>query len=133
LLNVNVYTFSPDEQLISCCCCPVTPDGLASLSVRNDLINNTLTPGVPTSVVTKLVATNSAGALVPGLAAYGATLHAAPATGVFGMTETKFTPATLSQAELTRLTSLCAFIQTNGSGFGICNSCRLGGLGAAHF
>src|ERR1700730_14720083 len=53
---VNVYTFSPDEQLISCCACPVTPDGLVSLSARNDLISNTLTPGVPTSVVTKVLA-----------------------------------------------------------------------------
>ncbi|MGI8988946.1 MAG: hypothetical protein ACR2I2_05075 [Bryobacteraceae bacterium] len=46
-LCVNVYTFSPDEQLISCCSCPVTPNGLASLSARNDLISNTLTPGAP--------------------------------------------------------------------------------------
>ncbi|MGI8988943.1 MAG: hypothetical protein ACR2I2_05060 [Bryobacteraceae bacterium] len=132
-LNVNVYTFSPDEQLISCCCCPVTPDGLISLSVRNDLISNTLTPGVPTSVVTKLVATDSTGALAPGLAAYGTTLHAAPAPGVFGATETRFTRATLSAAELARITQLCAFIQTNGSGFGVCKSCRFGGLGASHF
>jgi hypothetical protein len=46
------------------------------------------------------------------------------------MTETAFTPSTLSATELTRITSLCGFIQSNGSGFGICRSCRLGGLGA---
>src|SRR5580704_11954419 len=54
---VNVYTFAPDEQEISCCTCQVTPDGLASLSVKNSLINNTLTGVVPTAVVIKLVAT----------------------------------------------------------------------------
>jgi len=37
----------------------------------------------------------------------------------------------LSAAELARVTSFCGFIQSNGSGFGICRSCRLGGLGAA--
>ncbi|MDQ2901203.1 MAG: hypothetical protein M3Y07_15605, partial [Acidobacteriota bacterium] len=82
--------------------------------------------------VTKLVATTSAGVLAPGLAAWGSTLHTAPTPGLFGITETPFTRATLSQAELTRLTTLCGFIQTNGSGFGTCKSCRLGGLGASN-
>src|SRR6202030_3842230 len=53
---VNVYTFDPAEEMISCCACPVTPNGLNSLSVRNDLIGNTLTPGKPTSVIIKLLA-----------------------------------------------------------------------------
>ena len=51
----NVYTFDPAEELISCCACPITPNGLVSLSARNDLISNTLTPGVPTSITVKLV------------------------------------------------------------------------------
>ena len=141
---VNVYTFSPDEQLISCCACPVTPDGLVSLSARNDLISNTLTPGVPTSIVIKLLAstgttcnaaTVSPEALAPGMAAWGTTIHALPVTPgspatTYGVTETAFTPSTLSAAEFTRIRTLCGFIETNGSGFGICKSCRLGGLGA---
>jgi hypothetical protein len=144
---MNVYTFSPDEQLISCCSCPITPDGLVSLSARNDLISNTLTPGVPTSIVIKLVASagtpacnastpgTGANVLVPGLAAWGTTIHALPVTPgspatTYGVTETAFTNATLSAAELVRITTLCGFIQTNGSGFGICRSCRFGGLAA---
>src|SRR5438552_3045876 len=139
----NVYTFSPDEQLISCCSCPVTPNGLVSLSAKSDLISNTLTPAVPTSIVIKILATvpvagscnNSAAAvtaatLAPGLASWGTTLHAGPtALPLFG-TETAFTPATLSASELGRLNDLCNFILANGSGFGVCRSCRLGGLGA---
>jgi hypothetical protein len=149
-LCVNVYTFSPDEQEVSCCACLVTPNALQSLSVKNDLISNTLTPAVPTSVVVKLLATiggatvgscnaATAGAgtatTSPGLAAWGTTLHGIVAAlgaeeRAVGLTETPFTPATLSATELTRITSLCGFIQSNGSGFGICRSCRLGGLGA---
>jgi len=134
---VSVYTFSPDEQLISCCSCTVTPNALVSLSARNDLTSNTLTPAVPGSIVVKLLsstggACNAAtpGALATGLLAWGTTIHANPAGGGFSVTETAFTPASLGEAERVRITSLCGFIQTNGSGFGICRSCRAGGLGA---
>jgi probable HAF family extracellular repeat protein len=30
----NVYTFNYDEQMASCCSCPVTPNGLVSLSIQ---------------------------------------------------------------------------------------------------
>ncbi len=138
-LAVNVYTYDPSEELVSCCCCVVTPNGLISLSVANDLLSNTLTPGVVTSGVVKLVSSsggtgcNAATAgtagntLVPGLVAWETNLHSGP-SGT-SMTETAFTPATLSGAELNRATLLCSFIQTNGTGFGICKSCRFGGLG----
>src|SRR6185312_9149753 len=91
-LCANVYAFTPDEQLVSCCSCPVTPNGLVSLSAKNDLASNTLTPAVPTALVIKLLATapvagscnNSAAAvttatLVPGMLAWGTTIHATPA------------------------------------------------------
>jgi hypothetical protein len=140
-LCVNVYAFSPDEQMISCCSCPVTPNGLVSLSAKADLISNTLTPAVPTSIVIKLLASvpvggscassaASPGALSSGMLAWGTTSHAGPTAGAFSITETEFLPATLSAGELTRLTQLCTFINGNGSGFGLCRSCRLGGLGA---
>lgn len=139
---VNVYAFSPDEQMISCCSCPVTPNGLVSLSSRNDLISNTLTPAVPTSIVVKLLASTpvagscsgsaaAPGPLTSGMLAWGTTLHATPTAGAFALTETQFLPATLSAGELARLTNLCTFINANGSGFGICRSCRLGGLGGS--
>ena len=150
---VNVYAFSPDEQMISCCSCPVTPNGLVSLSARRDLVNNTLTPAVPTSIVVKLVASTpvggscsgsaaSWGTLTSGMLAWGTTVHAGAAAGSAAViTETPFLPATLSAlgqdgppplgiGEAARLQNLCTFIQANGSGFGICSTCRLGGLGA---
>ena len=139
---VNVYAFSPDEQMISCCSCPVTPNGLVSLSTRRDLVNNTLTPAVPTAIVVKLLASApvsgscsgsaaNPGALTSGMLAFGTTVHAGAAAGSeAAITETQFLPATLSPGEFDRLRNLCTFINANGSGFGICSSCRLGGLGA---
>jgi hypothetical protein len=143
---VNVYAFSPDEQLISCCSCLVTPNGLVSLSANNDLVSNTLTGVRPNSIVVKLLSTlagtggtgtsctNSAAlagtaTIVPGMLAWGTTLHAAP-SGNFAVRETAFSPATLSPGELASITNRCTNIIGNGSSFGICKSCRPGGLGA---
>jgi hypothetical protein len=137
---VNVYTFDPSEELVSCCSCPVTPDGLKSLSVKQDLVSNTLTPGVPGSVVIKLVASspiadacNAASPtttnVVSGMMAWGTSLHQNTVSGNFELTENVFIPKPLSVSELGKLTSYCGFIQAVGSGFGICRSCSLGGLG----
>ena len=132
----NVYVFSPDEQLVACCSCVVTPNALVSLSARNDLIANTLTPAVPNSITVKLLASagtscNAANVpaanLAPGMRAWATTLHASPVAGTYAVTETQFSPAVLSAPELARITSECAFIQVVGSGYGICRSCRLGG------
>jgi hypothetical protein len=142
----NVYGFSSDEQMVSCCSCPVTPNGLVSLSVAQDIATNTLTPARPTSLVIKLLATTPVGGtcsgsaasatvanLTVGLAAWGTTPHSAGALNAapYSITETAFTPATLSASELAHLTSVCGFIIGQGSTFGICKSCRLGGLGAS--
>ena len=146
---VNVYAFSPDEQLISCCSCLITPNGLVSLSVNQDLISNTLTGVRPNSVVVKLVNTgagptftgtsctnSAAGAgtasfpLAGGMAAFGTSIHAAPAPGTFQGMETPFVTSPLSPAELASITNRCINIVGNGSSFGICRSCRVGGLSA---
>jgi hypothetical protein len=146
---VNLYAFSPDEQMVACCSCPVTPDELVSLSVAQDIASSTLTPRRPTSLVIKLLATVPAGGtcagsaatveiatLAPGLAAWGTTAHSTGAlgTGPWVITETPFTPSTLGAGEITRLGSACSFIigslGSNGFGFGLCGACRFGGLGA---
>ncbi len=152
----NVYVFAEDQQLISCCTCPLTPNHLRTLSVRNDLINNTLTPGVPSAVTVALLAVAPGTApgvpapgagvvfsgacdtqlltnpnqLTSGLRAWGTTIHQAPG-GTYQVTETKFTNAPLSPGEFVKLVTYCGFIRANGSGFGICGSCRDGAAGAA--
>ena len=47
------------------------------------------------------------------------------------ITETGFIPATLSDGELKSITNRCTNIIGNGSTFGQCSSCRLGGLGGS--
>src|SRR5271165_582476 len=37
----NVSVFDPNETMIACCTCPVSKDGVRSLSAQSDLINNT--------------------------------------------------------------------------------------------
>ena len=135
----NLYAFSPDEQMISCCSCRVTPDGLNSFSIRNDIISNTLTGVMPTSVVVKLVGSapskkgcdpssvNSTN-LTSGMVAWGTTLHLTPVAGAVDLTEEEFTSPVLSATELGNLASQCGFILNHGSGFGICRGCRAGGL-----
>ncbi len=153
---VNVYAFDPGEELISCCSCLVTPDQTVNLGVNRDLTVKTLTGVVPTSVTVKLLATlagtggtgsscnnsaaqvqNAATVIVSGMAAWGTTLHATPTAGAYATTETSFTPSTLStgaagtSTELQSIGGRCASILGNGSGFGVCNSCRAGGLGGS--
>jgi hypothetical protein len=49
----------------------------------------------------------------------------------YGVVETEFNNAEPSEAEVVRMTQLCSFIRANGSGYGICKSCAVGGLGAS--
>ena len=128
------------------------------LTANNDLVSNTLTGIRPNSIVMKLVATatgpgpsfsgsscsNSAALaggpafpLADGMLAFGTTLHTdssidpPPAGSSFSVTETPFLPASLSPDELTSIRSRCTNIIGNGSTFGICHSCRAGGLGGS--
>ncbi len=154
---VNTYVFDPQEEEIGCCSCLVTPNGLNSLSAKADLISNNLTPAVPTSIVIKLVATTPAPAtaaagapltvcnpatfligglpLATGMLAWGSTLEPSSTPGTYNAVSVPFLNANISGvavgSELAGLTELCNFIQANGTGFGICKSCRLGALGGA--
>jgi hypothetical protein len=143
---VNAYTFDSGEELISCCSCLVTCNQTVNFGVNRDLTSRTLTGVVPGSVTIKLVsslaggdgtgtsctnaaATVTTAVLAGGLAAWGTTLHATP-TGGFDTTEAPFTGSTLTQGELASIGGRCAATLGNGSGFGVCSSCRAGALGA---
>jgi hypothetical protein len=74
-------------------------------------------------------------AIAQGIASRGTTIHALRLRRAARQLLTEgryaaFTNANLSTTEFTRITTLSGFIQTKGSGFGICKSCLIGGLGA---
>jgi len=132
-LCVNVYTFDPMEEMLSCCACPLTPNALASMSVKNSLLSNTANGENPSSAVIKLVATSgvacdptnvTAPQLAPGLRAWGTTLHPTPKGA--GLTENPFAVSSLSASELARLNASCTAVTINGSGRGICKGCANG-------
>jgi hypothetical protein len=142
----NVYTFDPGEELISCCSCLITPDQTVNLGVLRDLTVKTLTGVQPASVTVAVLSTLAGGngtgtsctnsaamvateTLANGIAAWGTTLHATP-TAAFATTEKPFSGAILSSGELASIGGRCTSILGNGSGFGVCNSCQAGALGA---
>jgi hypothetical protein len=122
-LCADIYVFDPNQELAECCSCKITPDGLLTLSVSENLTANTLT-GVPLSTgVIKIVSSSTCNATAPkpasGIRAWGTHIQLGLSL-TFVQTETEFLDSGLSAAELTRLSSECSAIQLVGSGSGKC-------------
>ena len=91
-----------------------------------------------------LATAGAAGAIIEsivfGMLAWGTTLNQVPPlelTTPFQRSFPQWEPgcprrwSSTAGSEVAGLTALCNFIQANGTGFGICKSCRLGALGGA--
>jgi|HubBroStandDraft_6_1064221.scaffolds.fasta_scaffold249627_2 hypothetical protein len=116
-----IYVFDPYQELTECCGCEITPDGLLTLSIYDDLTANPLTGHFLTSGVIKILGATlssspASNTPLPGLRAWAT--HVRPISGV--LTETAFSDATLSAGELKGLEQACSFIYHEGSGAGIC-------------
>ena len=143
-LCANLYVFAADQQMSECCSCPITADGLLTLSLNKSLTGNPLTSVSPNSGVIKLLSTADAptcdptattvgllttaltnsdpptGSLAPDLRAWGT--HLVQSTpGTLFTTETGFTAAPLSGDEAEFLPYTCRFVQYLGSGKGVCS------------
>ncbi len=129
-LCVNTYVFDTSQEMIECCACTVTANGLLTIPARNSLISNTLTPAVPNSILITLVATIdpvcdpasvTAAQLAPGMVAWGTTLEPASASGkTYATVPVRYSRDPLSADELAALTSDCSYIFKLGSGSGVC-------------
>lgn len=118
-LSADIYVIQNDPELVECCCCTITPDGLLTLSVNANLTANPLTGVKPTSGVIKIVSAKTCDATAPtpdaGLRAWGT--HVESPTEI---TETNFVDSGLSAAELSNLAAQCKAVHLVGSGKGIC-------------
>ncbi len=118
---VNSYVFNESRQLIACCATAASASQSYYQSVRNDLIINPATAATPSSIFLKLSASaQGAGICDPSRPGAGLSTLAAsfgPSAGAAGMPIQLTSPTTADQ-------TACAFILSNGSGFGVCKQAR---------
>ncbi len=147
----NIYSFDPNEEMQACCSCPVTPNGLSSMNINEDILAQNLIVNPSSAITVKVLFTlksaqNSGGpcdptkATVSNLAGGGiawgtnlrsVTFQGSPVTSVSAVTETTFSRAELSTAELSKLATYCQYVKILGSNVtGICKSCQSGARGS---
>jgi len=121
-----IYVLDPNQELLECCGCSLSPDSLRTISVNANLTANPLTREVLTSGSIKVVSSSGAPTCnpakpvpTPAVRAWGTHIQAPAGFGPY-VTETDFQDATLSTAEVTHLAGLCKSIIGNASGYGIC-------------
>jgi hypothetical protein len=136
-LCAMIYVFDDDQEPGECCGCPITPDGLLSLSVRNQLTANwEVTSNDFESGVLKIVSAVPNGGTSPAAhggcdpsvaytqtpALVGSILRTESVAGVTSLTETNmFEEGAPDATEATLLINECAFFVAHGTGRGICN------------
>ncbi len=128
----DLYVFDATQEMIECCSCKITANGLAELSILHDLTQNPLTGfPAPNSGVIKLVADNrqncneAAPTPITQLGAWASHVQQ-PVLGTFITTEDQFIGAPLTDTELGFLGQACSFVQYLGSGKGVCKCGSVG-------
>jgi hypothetical protein len=143
-----VYVFDRNQQLLECCGCVITPNGLREFDINDDLTSNSLTGGIIEEGVIKVVSHPKNGPAPkvrgffddldcnpasitnpqPTLRAWAVHLNSdAEEYNEVAATETESLEAPLSLSEVRRLQGRCRFIITNASGAGLCY-CGEGGI-----
>jgi len=126
-LCANIYVFDAAQEMIECCHCVITANGMRTLSVLKDLTQNPLTGfPAPDNGVIKILGTVANGcsessptALSAGLLAWQTHVEQ-PTNGTFVTSVTQYGDGTLSASEFSFLGEACSFVQYLGSGKGVC-------------
>jgi hypothetical protein len=123
----DIYVFDNNQEMLNCCGCKVTANGLLTFDVFNQLLYRTLTTAQPPEGVVKIVsartaadgscdATNIVTPVESGLRAFETHVQVAAAA----TTETLFQTAPLTNTEQAFLGNACSFVIYLGSGQGKC-------------
>ena len=126
-----IYVLDPNQELLECCGCSLTPDSLRTISVNNDLTANPLTREVLTFGSIKVISSTGAPTCnpskpvpTPAVRGWGTHIQLPASLGISAvnayLTETDSQDATLSSTEVSHLAGLCGSIISNASGYGIC-------------
>lgn len=122
-LWASIYVFDDSEELTECCSCRVTPDGLLSESVRNQLTANPITSIKPTRGVIKVISSSresdvntgfQSNTPTPGLRGWATHIQSVSnknpnGPSPYSQTETTLADSNLVPAEQALLESLCFF------------------------
>jgi len=121
-----IYVLDPNQEMSECCSCLLTPDGLRTISINNDLTSNPLTGIKLTTGVIKILSIQLINGACPafpigttpiaGLRSWGTHIQ----NSAFTLTETPSQDATLSSSEQLGLQNACHAIKIVGSGKGTC-------------
>src|ERR1039457_3962549 len=106
-----IFVFDDSEELTECCDCEITPDGLLSESVNNNLTANPLTGIKPTRGVIKVISSSEdsggTGLGTPGLHAWATHVQKLPSG--YAVSESPFADSNLAISEEELLYELCNF------------------------
>ena len=134
-LCADIYVFDDTQEMVECCGCEVTANGLLTISIQ-DLTENPLTRTPYRGVIKIVSSTPPPGgcdptkiAPTPDLRAFATHLQNAAFGGyggpVYKLTEEEFADAPLGSVESSDLGVICSFVRYLGSGRGSCdNECN---------
>jgi len=121
-----IYVFADNQEMMECCNCFLSPDGLRKLSLNNDLTANPLTGHILHTGTIRVVSNNAGSGTTcpdpgsgvvptPGVRAWASHLQEDD-----HLTETPSQDSPLSSTELSNLQLFCHDIELLGSGHGFC-------------
>ena len=132
-LCTMIYIFDQSQQMSECCGCLVSQDGLLTLSLQKNLLDNPLTGVLSKSGTIMLVTADpaanpscNASAITPEGSAIAWSTHLLPpqpaqaSNGITPGTEDTFSTMALNANLSSALQAQCSFIQQLGSGQGMC-------------